>query len=260
MKQDDLKKFLEKTPASEKKQRSIHGKMMDYVDARYVADRLDQICGPSDWKSTVRQADFKSPGYAFITTIEIWIDELEQWVGREDGGAQDEIQDRSGNKVSPENDFKGALSDSFKRAAVQWGIARDLYQPEKYADTIDLDQPSTMPASTPHSGGVRTSEFPPTAPTEPIQSPLLSDDGQVSDEDVWVLKKLHSSLFPWVAGKPPTDPRATEFYHWMQENNWSLGSYKNKQLTGVNVPQSSYEKILSVLEGYKVENETDEPF
>lgn len=131
MKQADLIKFKEKTPDHERKQRKIHGRTMDYVDGRYVMDRLDEVAGPGHWKTSVEQADFSEDGYAFTTTISIWVDELEQWVPKTDGGGQDSNKNASGQKVGPENDFKGALSDSFKRAGVLWGIGRDLYQPEK---------------------------------------------------------------------------------------------------------------------------------
>lgn len=241
MKQENLKLFLEKTPASEKKQRLIHGKQMDYVDARYVADRLDQVCGMGHWRTKVRQADFAENGYAFITTIEIYIDELETWVGKEDGGAQDAIMNRDGIKVSPENDFKGALSDSFKRAAVQWGIARDLYQPEKYADTIDLEAPSKMPAATPHSGGVRTSEFPPVAPTETIESPLLSDDeGQASQDELKRLVQKKNAAFPdWQSAE------AKAFYFWMKDQGLDFGKYDSNKKTryAFNIPTTAIKII-----------------
>jgi len=252
MKQEDLKKFLEKTPKEEKKQRAIHGRQMDYVDARYVADRLDEICGLGHWQTKVQEANYHgAPGYAFITTIEIWVDELEQWVGKTDGGAQDEIQNRGGQTVSPENDFKGALSDSFKRAAVQWGIARDLYQPEKYADTIDLDQPSQMPTVAPHStGGVRTSEFPPTQPTEQIQSPVLGDtNGQASQEELKRLVQKKNAIFPYKEGQPQ-DPDSKAFFFWMKDQGLDFGKYdgNSKTRTDFNIPTNSVELIDAELD------------
>ncbi len=237
MKQENLKLFLEKTPDSEKKQRSIHDKMMDYVDARYVADLLDEVCGLGHWRATTAQADYGQQGYASITTIEIYIDELETWVGKTDGGAQDAIINRDGNRVSPENDYKGALSDSFKRAAVMWGIGRDLYQPEKYADTINLDAPSKMPAATPHSGGVRTSEFPPTTqPTDTIESPLLSDDGQATQDELKRLVQKKNSAFPdWQSAE------AKAFYFWMKDQGLDFGKYDSNTKTryNFNVPTTA---------------------
>jgi len=232
MKQDDLKKFLEKTPEKEKKQRLIHGRKMDYVDARYVADRLDEVCGMGGWKAETKQAHYDGQaGFAFTTTISIYIDELEQWVSKTDGGAQDAVITKDGKRVSPENDFKGALSDSFKRAAVLWGIGRDLYQPEKYADVIDLDAPSSMPASTPHSGGVRTSEFPPTEPTETIKAPVLSadepdNDGQASQGELKRLVQKKNATFPdWQS----TESKA--FYFWMKDQGLDFGKYDSDKKT-----------------------------
>ena len=243
MKQEDLKKFLEKTPNSEKKQREIHGRKMDYVDARYVMDRLDEIAGPGHWQSKVEPAPFAEDGYAFITTISIWIDELNQWVAKTDGGGQDSNKNRAGEKIGPENDFKGALSDSFKRAAVLWGIARDLYQPEKYVDVIDMGETGRsrpIPTATPHSGGVRTSEFPPTdQPIETIESPALSGDGQASQEELKRLVQKKNQAFPYSEAGQSAEAKA--FYFWMKDQALDFGKYdkEKKERYDFNLPESA---------------------
>ena len=90
-----------------------------YVDARYVMDTLDEAVGPDNWQRThVMGAEGK-----VICCIAIRIDGV--WIEKCDGAGETDIE--------PE---KGSFSDSFKRAAVSWGIARDLY---------DKDTPSVPP-------------------------------------------------------------------------------------------------------------------
>lgn len=84
-------------------------KMLDYVDARYVMDRLDEVVGPEFW-----QSDHRMEGEKVAAGIGILIDGT--WVWKWDGAGETDIEGE-----------KGSFSDSFKRAGVRWGIARDLY-------------------------------------------------------------------------------------------------------------------------------------
>ena len=86
------------------------GKMLDYVDARYVMELLDETVGQENWQ---REHDIGDGGKV-ACRIGIKIDG--EWVWKADGAGETDI----------EGD-KGSFSDAFKRAAVNWGIARDLY-------------------------------------------------------------------------------------------------------------------------------------
>lgn len=84
-------------------------RMLDYVDARFVMDRLDEI-GAENW-----QDQFVDRGEGSVRAgIGILVEG--EWVWKWDVGAASDIE--------PE---KGAYSEAFKRAGVKWGIARDLY-------------------------------------------------------------------------------------------------------------------------------------
>lgn len=81
-----------------------------YIDARDVMRRLDEVCGPENWKdSYVETAKGR-----VLATIEIWTGD--RWVSKSDGAGDTDV----------EGD-KGGISDAFKRAAVKWGIGRYLY-------------------------------------------------------------------------------------------------------------------------------------
>lgn len=85
------------------------GLALAYIDARDVQDRLDEVCGPANWKNSFPHANGKT-----VCRIEIRIDG--EWIGKEDGAGDTDVEAE-----------KGALSDAFKRAAVKWGIGRYLY-------------------------------------------------------------------------------------------------------------------------------------
>lgn len=110
------------TPREEVHQRVLMGKggqpvmkdgqpvMLDYVTARFVQDRLDAAVGAANWQTM----------YSILPSgcaqFGIGIRVGDEWVWKWDVGVPSSIE--------PE---KGAVSDGFKRAGVQWGIARDLY-------------------------------------------------------------------------------------------------------------------------------------
>jgi len=86
--------------------------VLDYVTARFVQDRLDAAVGPANW-----QSHFESLVDGSVRCgIGIRAPGTSEWVWKWDVGVASSIEPQ-----------KGAHSDAFKRAGVQWGIARDLY-------------------------------------------------------------------------------------------------------------------------------------
>ena len=77
-----------------------------YLDARDVMERLDEVCGTDFWQN-------KHP---FNGCCEISILTENGWVTKSNGAGKTQIEGE-----------KGEYSDSFKRAAVLWGIGRYLY-------------------------------------------------------------------------------------------------------------------------------------
>lgn len=103
------------------------GMALAFIDARDVQDRLEEVCGPN-WqnrfvpmhdKKTVCEIGIRIPrpvGNEDFTNAS-----AHEWIWRSDGAGDSDVEAE-----------KGALSDSFKRAAVKWGVGRYLY---------DLDSP-----------------------------------------------------------------------------------------------------------------------
>lgn len=118
------------TPDSEKHQRPGGGtnpdgtpRLLTYVTARFVQDRLDAAVGPTNWQDSYQDV----PG-GVRGGIGIRIPGTDEWVWKWDFGQPTSIEPG-----------KGAHSDAFKRAGVKWGIARDLY------DERDEDRPQAVP-------------------------------------------------------------------------------------------------------------------
>ena len=82
--------------------------MLAYIDARYVMDRLDEATD-GYWKS-----EYKEIKGNLFCGISVLLDG--EWVTKWDVGVPSNFEAQ-----------KGEASDSFKRAGVMWGIARDLY-------------------------------------------------------------------------------------------------------------------------------------
>ena len=80
-----------------------------YIDARQVMDILDEVVGVANW-----QSKYESHNNNLYCAIGIKVNE--DWVWKTDCGAESNIEKE-----------KGEASDALKRAAVQWGIGRFLY-------------------------------------------------------------------------------------------------------------------------------------
>ena len=100
-----------------------------YIDSRDVQERLDAVCGPGGWQTRHHDCGggklacevgilIKHTVKARASGIDGVIEQTvgEGWIWKSDGAGSSDIEAE-----------KGAFSDSFKRAAVQWGVGRYLY-------------------------------------------------------------------------------------------------------------------------------------
>lgn len=88
------------------------GMALAYIDARDVMERLDEACGNDGWQDRYEVHGTKTICYLSIKTDA-------GWITKADGAGDTDVEAE-----------KGSLSDSFKRAAVKWGIGRYLYDIE----------------------------------------------------------------------------------------------------------------------------------
>lgn len=97
------------------------GKTFSYINARQVARRLDEVVGPSNWST---QVQIVRPDHPVSVLVGVSIFGVWKW----DAGYSNNPEADDENDKAYENEpLKAAVSDGFKRAAVQWGIGRWLY-------------------------------------------------------------------------------------------------------------------------------------
>ena len=83
--------------------------ILAYKDARVDMERLDAVVGPLGWKRRHLRDNHNC-------VVSIFDAESNQWISKEDTGTESNAEAA-----------KGLASDSFKRACVNWGIGRELY-------------------------------------------------------------------------------------------------------------------------------------
>lgn len=91
-------------------------RVVPYVTNRAIMDRLDQVCGPENWRNEY----LPGPNGGLLCGISIRLvreDHTAEWVTKWDGAENTQLEP-----------VKGGLSASMRRAAVQWGIGRYLYR------------------------------------------------------------------------------------------------------------------------------------
>ena len=98
------------------------GLAMAYLSNRAVQDRLDEVCGPADWRNEYRPG----PDGGVVCGLSVYVERGDaaggasarppEWVTKWDGADNTDVEA-----------VKGGLSGSMKRAAVMWGIGRGLY-------------------------------------------------------------------------------------------------------------------------------------
>ena len=107
---EDLEWRLQKAEESGK-----WGIAVPYVTNRAIQARLDEVVGPENWYNDFKPWHAAGKKEAQICGISIYFEGkgfITKWDGAED------------SDIEP---IKGGLSDSMKRAAVEWGIGRYLY-------------------------------------------------------------------------------------------------------------------------------------
>lgn len=100
----------------------LWARVLAYVTNRAIMNRLDEVCGPENWRNEFKEWS----GKGVLCGISIKIND--EWITKWDGAEETDIEKT-----------KGGLSGAMKRAAVQWGIGRYLYNLESGFATISKD-------------------------------------------------------------------------------------------------------------------------
>lgn len=109
------------------KKETPYGLAVPYVTNRAIQNRLDDVVGPGNWYNEYKPWHQSGEKASQLCGISIYFEETQRWVTKWDGAEDSDIEP-----------VKGGLSDSMKRAAVQWGIGRILYEMD--AVFVDVEQ------------------------------------------------------------------------------------------------------------------------
>lgn len=99
--------------------------VLAYVTNRAIQNRLDDVFTPMNWRNEYQPA----PDGGILCGISIWSADRKEWVTKWDGAEKTDIEA-----------VKGGLSNAMKRAAVQWGIGRYLYDLDATFVQISTDR------------------------------------------------------------------------------------------------------------------------
>jgi len=94
----------------------LRGLAVPYIQSRAIQSRLDEVVGTYNWKTEYKPWHNVNNSSSQLCGLAIYCEERGEWIQKWDGAENTEIEP-----------VKGGISDSFKRAAVLWGIGRYLY-------------------------------------------------------------------------------------------------------------------------------------
>lgn len=164
----------------------VWGRCLAYVSARAIMDRLDEVCGPENWKP---KYDFiAEKGVICSLSIKIFSD----WITKEDGAEATDFEP-----------FKGGISSALKRAGNVWGMGRYLYGVESgFIQVVDRTTDGARYGKT--KEGVPFYWTPPqlpdwALPPKPVLPPKTSNG--IIPEFVESGQQKEGYHFPSIAGK-----------------------------------------------------------
>lgn len=92
------------------------GMAVPFIDSRAIQNRLDEVVGPYNWQTKFTPWHTNGQKSSQLCALSLYDGERKEWITKCDGAENTDIEP-----------IKGGISDSFKRAAVLWGIGRYLY-------------------------------------------------------------------------------------------------------------------------------------
>ena len=94
-------------------------RVLAYVTNRAIMERFDEVVGPENWQNVFKEG----PAGGVVCGLSVRVarpDGTAEWITKWDGAENSDVEP-----------VKGGLSNAMKRAAVQWGVGRYLYDLEE---------------------------------------------------------------------------------------------------------------------------------
>jgi hypothetical protein len=180
------------------KQRPQGGRQLDYITARTVMNKLDDVLGPSNWWDDYHQSE-----HSVICRLTIRLPDGST-ITKVDAGGYAGMSDQG-------DDDKSGFSDAFKRAAVKFGVGRELYK-DGVASFVGGGDPLARRASAPPP---RPNGHP-APPPRPAPAPPRQQQQQHSDNGS--APRSGRALFAWT--------KKQEEEHQVSLLNWLNGYIK----------------------------------
>lgn len=109
-----------------KSNNKIWAKVLAYVTNRAIMKRLDEVCGKAGWRNEYRDIP-NNGGVECGISIKVY----GEWITKWDAAENTQVEA-----------VKGGRSGAMKRAAVQWGIGRYLYNLEEGFAVVSTERAS----------------------------------------------------------------------------------------------------------------------
>lgn len=163
--------------------------VLAYCTARAIQRRLDEVCGPENWRNErMVMHEFRTGPIAIEVGISIRING--EWITKYD------VSDPT--QIEP---VKGGFSGAMKRAGAQWGIGRYLYQlQETFAEVSEEYQKGWERATTPKDKGGETFYWKP--PKLPGWALPKEPEHEITKAELNALKKAWKDKFATEASTP----------------------------------------------------------
>ena len=128
LRENEIMARIDRFSNSNNGQKPMYGFLFLYIDARTAQQMLDDEYGPTNWK-----CDYTFGQTSAICNLSVFDKEKKEWVTKQDVG-------NVGSNGSTADATKTMASDAFKRAAVLWGVGRELYfGPKVMFDTTNVN-------------------------------------------------------------------------------------------------------------------------
>lgn len=161
----------------------IYCRVLAYITARAIQQRLDDVCGPENWRVEEPRLISINGKTAFSVGISIRHPQNGEWVTKWDVAEPTNIEPA-----------KGGFSGAMKRAGAQWGIGRYLYHLDEAFAEVSEQDPGVRGwhyAKLPKDGGVYYWK----EPTLPAWALPKEKEAEVSESELNDLKRAWKEKF-----------------------------------------------------------------
>lgn len=203
----------------------VWAKVLAYVTNRAIMDRLDEVCGAHQWRNEYR-AGFSEGAVLCGISIKVG----DEWITKWDGAENTDVEA-----------VKGGLSNSMKRAAVQWGIGRYLYNLEEGWAKVGQDGEHYVPKND-KKGTPAFRWSPPNLPAWARPTPEGNEESRLGVEDA---RAYRSGPVPAPTTKAPAKVKPMD-----DPNIMPTGDYQGKQLG--EVPTAELKALAEYLRAKKL--------